>query len=248
MKKVVLGITIGLVVTVIAALSLFRAVFVYIDGKFYERRATWFGLNIIDMSNTSIWQINRCKNLEMLYTSHMDSLKLKQLYIFENLTNLTISEPDSALGTEEIEKLNLFPSLSSLSIQNAEVDLTALYSGTLEKLEVSDSNVTVNDLKLFANCPALKKLDLYRITMDDRFIFTEDDSLPGGGKYTLTDSACLSDLDSVKRLALYQTYIDDISGILDMDSLEELWVAGGFLTDEQTKLLEDKGVYINVIG
>lgn len=244
MKKVLLGIAIGFVTAVIAAGVILRANFVYLDGRLYKRNASWLGLRIIDMSNTHVSELNKCKNLEMLYSTHMDSDDLNKMSVLEKMTNLTIADPDSDIKSSDIEKLNMFPELSSLSFSNAKVDFSDLRSESIKTIHLTECDVTVNDLKLFAGCPSLKDLEFFQVTIDDRIKF-KDEFLEM--ECILTDSSCFSDLDSVKRLYLFYTYIEDISGILDMDSLEEFTVSKGFISEEDRKLLEDKGVHVSEI-
>ena len=50
------------------------------------------------------------------------------------------------------------------------------------------------------------------------------------------------DLNNIEELCLYNIYIEDISGLTDMDSLKSITISEGFISDETIKALEENGI------
>ncbi len=58
------------------------------------------------------------------------------------------------------------------------------------------------------------------------------------------DSSVFANFDYIETLWIDVGKIEDVSGFLEMDSLKELGVYKGSLSEENIKLLEDKGISV----
>jgi len=76
-------------------------------------------------------------------------------------------------------------------------------------------------------------------TVSDNFIVKED------YKYVMKDSSVFTSFDYIKELVISDiNEIEDISGILEMDSLKMFKITEGALSEDNKKLLEDKGISV----
>lgn len=61
-------------------------------------------------------------------------------------------------------------------------------------------------------------------------------------KYIMKDSLVFASFDYVEELRIFVDKIEDISGILEMDSLKVFEIDKGTISEDDKKLLEDKGI------
>ena len=69
-----------------------------------------------------------------------------------------------------------------------------------------------------------------------------------GYKYIMKDSSIFRTFDYVEELSISVDKIEDISGILEMDSLKEFEIDKGTISEDDKKLLEDKGISVVYCG
>ena len=102
-----------------------------------------------------------------------------------------------------------------------------------------DSKVkNISELK---NCDSLESISLASSSVADIIDYNEADK-----RLTMKDSSAFAELDNVKSLSINDAYIEDISGINDMESLEEFTATQGMIDDDMVKELEDKGVKVTL--
>ncbi|MDE6424814.1 MAG: hypothetical protein K2K89_01560, partial [Ruminococcus sp.] len=94
------------------------------------------------------------------------------------------------------------------------------------------------NLKCLSKCLSLEKLLIADSTLSDNSIIIEN------GIYILKDSSIFALLDNISYLTIHIDEIQDISGILEMDSLETFCVNRDSISEEYVKLLEDKGITV----
>lgn len=234
MKKIGVVFCILVLIVGIAAGAVLRGKYVYIDDTFYKKDVKEL---FIHWDHKHVSELNRCTELEMLMATGMDNDSLEQMCVFENLTDLLIHFSHAEISGSGIEKINLLPNLKYLWFRDSEIDLSNISNDSIESIEITGCEMTDSDLKGLKNCPSLTKLSLSKVAMDNCFIIQEK-------KYTMTDSSCFSELDNMKELEIYLTFIEDISGIEDMDSLETLTVDKGYISDAYKTALEDKGITV----
>ena len=244
MKKIITALVI---IMLIAVGSVLRSKYVFIDDKFYPKDVKELFINLDD---TSISELNQCAELEFLMASYANNTALEQMNAFENLTDLII-HANTEISGSGIEKINMLPNLKSLWFRASNIDLSNIRNDSVERIEISHCEMTDSDLMGLKNCPSLNCLMFYRITLDNCFTVTSiprDDRPLYEKRYALTDSSCLSGFDSIKELNIYSTYIEDISGIEEMDSLETLTVDKGYISWKDKKALEAKGITVRYSG
>lgn len=240
MKKTIIACVVLLSIALIAGGAVLRGKYVYINKKFFEKDVE--DLIIYHPNTFSINELNRCTDLDRLEIKDIDDSTLEKMGVLDHLAELDIF--DSEINGSGIEKINMFPNLKDMIIVRSEFDLSNFGNNSLETIWILFCGVTESDLKGIANCPSLKKLILTQVPIGNCCTVTdiENDSWK---KFTLTDSSCLSVLDNIEQLTIGDTFIEDISGIEDMDSLDTLRVTRGYISEDHIKALEDKG--INVI-
>lgn len=92
-------------------------------------------------------------------------------------------------------------------------------------------------LKYYQNVHHLKNY-LYNSIISDNCIIVEDN------KCVIKDSSVFASFDYVEELSIFVDKIEDISGILKMDSLKEFTVKKGAISEDDEKSLEDKGISV----
>lgn len=244
MKKVLLGIVGGLLVLAVAAGVILRENFVYIDGEIHNRDET--DLHFIYMPATRISELNRCKDVEYLHVINIDNEQIEKMRVFEELKYLRLRNQLLDLNAPEIEKINQFPKLIWLDLLCYNADLSSLENDSITQIELEGGKYTFDDKGFLSGCPELESLRIQNSTIKGFItsIWNEDYN---NASYTLEDSSFLSDLDKVKTLVLDDMTIEDVSGILEMDSLEELSLIQCTIPEEFKKELEDKGINIQEI-
>ena len=245
MKKVILRIVGALLVLAVAAGVIFRVNFVYIDGEIHNRNET--DLYFIYMPVTRISELNRCKNVEYLHVININNKQIEKMRVFEELKYLRLRNQLLDINAPEIEKINQFPKLIWLDLLCYNADLSSLKNDSITHIELEGGKFTFDDKGFLSGCPDLESLRIQNSTIND-FITSIWDNEYNKASYTLEDSSFLSDLDKVKTLVLDTMIVEDISGILEMDSLEELSLIQCTIPEEFKKALEDKGINVHELG
>lgn len=239
MKKIIIACITLLLIALIAMGAVLRGKYVYLNNKFYEIDVEKLHISHID--KFGINELNRCTNLDQLLISNLDDSILEKMSVLDHLSTLDIHL--SEINGSGIEKINMFPNLKDMSFVRSEFDLSNIRNNSLERIIILLCNVTESDLKGIANCPSLKELTLSDITMDNCFTITDNENVLWG-KFILTDSSCLSGLDNIEKLTIRDTFIEDISGIEEMDSLNTFTVTKGYISEDYIKALEDEGITV----
>ncbi|MDE6672609.1 MAG: hypothetical protein K2K16_10490 [Ruminococcus sp.] len=245
-KLKIIGIAVMTVVIVclIAGFIYFDKHYAVINKKIYRNDIkTIRGTNLtkkddidywIDFDITNIREVNKCTELEDMELEQAKENTISQLNDFPNMKYLEIFL--SYIGSADIEKINSF-NLEELYIHDCfDVDFTGFNSDTIPKIIILLSDI--KNLKPLAECKSIKDLSIIASTIPD-YIIEEPFR-----NYVLKDSSIFADFDYVENLYLSLDEIEDISGILEMDSLKVLKVHEGDISEDNVKLLEDKGVTV----
>ena len=99
----------------------------------------------------------------------------------------------------------------------------------------------VKNISELKNCDSLESISLVSSSVADIIDHNEADK-----RLTMKDSSAFAELDNVKSLSINEAYIEDISGINDMESLEEFTATQGMIDDDMVKELEDNGVKVTL--
>ncbi|MDE6835078.1 MAG: hypothetical protein K2J39_12660, partial [Ruminococcus sp.] len=188
----------------------------------------------IECDITDIREVNKCTELEEMQLEYTKENTISKLNDFPNMKYLEIFL--SYIGSADIEKINSFNNVEELYIHDCfDVDFTGFNSDTISKITLFSKDI--KNLKPLAECKSLKKLSIIGSTISDYII---DASFH---EYVLKDSSIFADFDYIEELYFYLDSIEDISGLLEMDSLKVLKVEGD-ISDNNIKLLEDKGISV----
>ena len=244
-KLKIIGIAVMTVVIVclIAGFIYFDKHYAVINKKIYRNDIkTIIGTNLtkkddidywIDFDITNIREVNKCTELEDMELEQTKENTISQLNDFPNVKYLEIFL--SYIGSADIEKINSF-NLEELYIHSCHnVDFTGFNSDTISYINLFFSDI--KNLKPLAECKSLKELSIHSAVSD--YIIEEPFR-----NYVLKDSSIFADFDYIEELYLSMDSIEDISGILEMDSLKVLKVHEGDISEDNVKLLEDKGVTV----
>lgn len=222
---------------IILSISAIISNYVIIDNKIYKTDVKQ--LHIYSLSNSEIKEINKCDNIKILSIS---DIRENQVSKFNSLSNLEILIlNDAILCSEDTKNLSTFTKLNQLYISlNSTIDFSGLSNKNVKLITLYQSNA--ENLKSLIECESLVSLEIYKSTVSDNYIVKEN------GKYILKDSSVFSSLDNLVFLAVTIDKIEDISGILEMDSLKTFCVAKDSISETDEKLLGDKGISIVYYG
>ncbi|MDE5862460.1 MAG: hypothetical protein K2H28_09750 [Ruminococcus sp.] len=232
------------IVCLIAGFIYFDTHYAVINNKVYRNDIkTIRGTNLtkkddidywIDFRSTDIREVNKCTELEEMQLEQTKENTISQLNDFPNVKYLDIFL--SYIGSADIEKINSF-NVEELFINSChDVDFTGFNSDTISEITLFLSDI--KNLKPLAECKSLKNLSIVGSIIPDYII---DASFH---EYVLKDSSIFADFDYIEELHLSLDEIEDVSGILEMDSLKTLKIDKGAISEDNIKLLEDKGVTI----
>ena len=238
MKKVIFLLTTAIIITVAGVF--FRDSYVYLEESFIERKTEDID---VFLDKVNIKELNRCSNVKSMITVSASDERLSQLTVFENLDTLEILRSKEEISTGGITMINKQPNLKELGFLYSEADFNGISNSSVEKIIISASSV--KNLRSIADCGALKKLILNKSVVDNCIIAEENiGNYEEPYNFHLRDSSELLVLNNVEELSLYNIYIEDVSGICEMDSLKSLIVSEGTISDEAIDQLDEKGIKV----
>ena len=231
-RKYILISIVIILILLIAVFSFLRCFFIFLDGKLYRKDITVIrGVNV---TSNNIREINLCTKLEELDIWAANDNILSEMKAFNSLADLLMV--DANLSEGGILRLNDMPQLNRMTFLESHIDLTRLNNKALTHLSISLSDVS--GIIGCASCSSLTEMVLQEVTIPDKIICTKNK------EYLLKDSSDFSALDNIKVLEIHDIDIEDISGFLEMDSLETLNVTQGTLSNNDYQILMEAGIII----
>lgn len=193
-------------------------------------------IKFLDLDNNkNIREINKCLEIEELFITGTNEKSFSKLRNFHNLSDLIIGHCE--ISSSDCEKISQFDNLRELVICNDTViDFKGFNSNTVSCITFILSKVI--NFEALSECKSLKSITIGFLTVCDNYIVIEDN------KQIMKDSSVFSSFDYVEELRIFVDKIEDISGILEMDSLKVLEVDKGTLSKDDKRLLEDKGISV----
>lgn len=228
-------------ISVIAVLSLiigaiyFTTHYAKIDGKVYKTDIKDIKIHLNgDDADDNIREINKCSEIEKLFITRAYENSVSKLKNFHSLNDLTIAF--SEISSSDSEKISYFDNLKDLCIYITTIDLKGFNNNIISSI-ISISSKIAN-LEALSECQSLKSLTISHSTVSDNCIIVEDD------KYIMKDSSVFASFDYTEELRIFLDKIEDISGILEMDSLKVFEIDKGTISEDDKKSLEDKGISV----
>lgn len=233
LKKITIISVIAIIVfSLILGIIYFDTHYAIIDKKIYKNDVKY--LRIFSLDNSRIREINKCAEVEIMYLSGANKNAISKFMDFHNIKFLLLMQ--SEISSLDCEKLNKFTSLDNLEITSYSViDFKKFTNPSVTVIDIFNSDL--ENIESLSKCKSLKSLTLSNTTYNN-YIIMEDD------KYVLSDSDSFASLDNIISLSVYVDEIQDISRILEMDSLETFCVNRDSISEEDVKLLEDKGIAV----
>jgi len=230
-KKVIRISAIAVVVlSLIIGAIYFYTHYAIIDRKIYKNDITY--LRVYSLDAPEIKEINKCTEIETMYLSRAHENSISKFINFHNLNDLMIMHSD--ISSSDSEKISMFDNLKDLTIANdTTVDFKGFNNDTVSHISFFESEI--KNFKALSECPSLKGIVIYYSTVSDNCI---------DNNYVMKDSSVFASFDYIEKLSIDVGKIEDISGILEMDSLKEFKVDKGTISEDDKKLLEDKGVSV----
>lgn len=212
---------------------IFNTNYVIIDGTIYKNDIK--DISIYSLNDADIKSINKCTEIERMFLGSACDNLVSKFINFHNLSNLIII--GSEISSSDSEKISTFYNLRELHIeQNTIIDFRGFNNNTVSLISLFLCEV--KNFKALSECSSLKKLFIYNSIISDNCIIVEDN------KCVIKDSSVFTYFDYVEELSIFVDKIEDISGILEMDSLKEFTVKKGAISEDDKKLLEDKGISV----
>lgn len=204
-----------------------------IDKKLYRKDITYLHIRSVD--DERFRQINKCTEIDTLLLSKSHKHHLYKLMNFPKLRDFVIMQ--SEINKVECEKISSFSSLENLEVMAfTDFDFEGFDNKTISSIWINNSNA--KNIESLYNCISLESLRITNSTIPNNCIVKEN------SKYIMKDSSVFESLDKIKTLEIYVDEIQNISGILQMDSLEKFHIDKNSISDKDVKSLENKGVTV----
>lgn len=194
-----------------------------IDKKIYKN-----DIKKIDPSLdiTSVREINKCTEVEQIWLTRASENTISKFRNFHNLNDLMIMSSD--ISSADCEKISKFDNLKELTVFRTDIDFKGFNSDSVTSIVFIMS--IVKNFEELAECKSLKHIVIGDLAISDNDI--------------TKDSSIFASFDYVEELHLNTGKIEDVSGFLEMDSLKVLEVDKGAVSEDDKKLLEDKGISV----
>ena len=197
--------------------------FAVIDKKIYKNDTK--RIFVYSLNDSNIKNINKCTEIEKMFLADASENSFTKFKNFPNLNYLLIM--DSDISSADCEKISKFDNLKNWIIYSSTVDFKGFNNDSVFSIHFFNSNG--KNFEALAECKSLKSITIIASTISDNDI-TEDSSI-------------FANFDYVEELRIF-TDMEDISGFLEMDSLKVLETYKGTLSEENIKILEDKGISV----
>ena len=235
-KKIIsISVIAVVVLSLIIGAIYFTTHYAKIDGKVYKNDIKDINIHLNgDDAEEDIRELNKCTEIEEMLLSKASENSIAKFKNFHNLRDLIIML--SEISSSDSEKLSHFDNLKDLCIYITTIDFKGFNNDKVSSI-ISISSKIAN-LEALSECQSLKSLTINHSTASDNCIIAE------GDKYIMKDSSVFASFDYVEELRIFVDEIEDISGILEMDSLKVFEIDKGTLSEDNKKLLEDKGISV----
>ncbi|MDE6665686.1 MAG: hypothetical protein K2K14_05805, partial [Ruminococcus sp.] len=171
--------------------------------------------------------------IERMFLSDASENSISKFKNFHNLKYFAIFS--SMISSSDLEKVSTFDNLEKFSIVYSDVDFKGFNNDSVSCIKVGWSKI--KNLNALSECQSLKSITISSVLYDNYIVFE-------GKEYVMKDSSFLTSFDCVEELRIFEDKIEDISGILEMDSLKVLEIDKGTISEDDRKLLEDKGISV----
>lgn len=202
--------------------------YVKIGGKKYKKDTK--EISVYSLNDSDIKKINKCTEIEQMHLSGAGENSFTKFENFHNLNCLMIGR--SELSSADSEKISTFDNLKDLIIDYTTVDFKGFNSDTVSTIHFLYSNV--KNFEALAECSSLKHIGIHGSIISDCI----------DNNYVMKDSSVFASFDYVESLWIDVGKIEDVSGFLEMDSLKEFTFDKGTLSEDDKRLLEDKGISV----
>lgn len=222
-KFIIISVIAVVIFSLIFGAVYFDTHFAVIDKKIYKN-----DIKKIDSSLdiTNVREINKCTEVEQIWLTRASENTISKFRNFHNLYDLMIMSSD--ISSADCKKISKFDNLKELDFYRTNVDFKGFNSDTVSSIRFIES--TVKTFEKLAECKSLKSITIIVSAISDNNI--------------TKDSSIFASFDYVEELRIFEDKIEDIAGILEMDSLKVLEIDKGTISEEDRKLLEDKGISI----
>lgn len=232
-KSIIISVVVIVVFSLIIGAIYFDTHYAVIDSKIYKNNVKY--LRVFSLDDSRVREINKCSEIEEMFLSRASEDAISKFINFTNLNILTVSR--SNLNNNDCKKISSFNNLKMLSASyDVNINFEGFNNKTVSSIEINLSNI--KNLKSLSECQSLEWLGIVKSTVSDNCIVIEN------GKYVMKDSLAFSSLNNLTFLAITVDNIRDISGILEMDSLETFCVKRDSISEEDVKSLENKGITV----
>ncbi len=224
------------VIAVVVLSLIIGAIYFYTHYAIIDRKIYKTDIKRLDvlLDTYEINEINKCTEIEEMFLSEANDDLVSRFKKFNNLNKLFITISD--ISSSGSEKISTFDNLKEFCTYYTNIDFKGFSNDSVSYISLGCGKVA--NLESLSECNSLKNLEIYELTVSNNCIVVEDN------KYVMKDSSIFSDFDYVEKLMILVDEIEDISGILEMDSLKTFEVDKGTLSEDDKKLLEDKGISV----
>lgn len=202
-------------------------------GSFYKTDCEDLTLDCHNKSYCDFWKLKYFSSLDYLYIDSLDTDSEISIPNVVNLNSINFSNCNI--------KNNSFSGISK------NIDELYFIGTNIDFSEFSNDNIK----KLNFILGSIDNFDKIGIYSKAEYLYLHGTEFQGLKRvsnlivtYEMYDSSFFSAFDRVKILEIYQTRIKDISGFLNMKSLEEIHLWEGYISTEYVSELENAGIMV----
>ena len=208
------------------------------------------------------------ENVNLEYLSEMNNLQKLTLYYFgeycghletlpelpdlKDLTLITWMDYDNYFVLSDDEEYHLSGIEELLLMDFDKIDYRSLCKfENLRELKIYSGAMDINDLDALSDLRHLERIsiDVYIHEFDISGLKNSESlkliQITPGNVFSLENTDCFSELSSVEELILIMP-IENIDGILNMQSLKKIIVGKDHLSEQQIEELESKGITVKI--
>ena len=211
--------------------------FAYLDGEFYSTSGTE-ELNVsVSRSGWPVYYLQFFRNLKHLHLSEPREQDLKYIPDTPALNDLAFAFNE----IDDMPAVKAFNSAEYLHFLESHLNFADFSSDSISDLSIWSSYI--KNFDKIGQFPKLEHLELFNCSINSTDEYSSD-PMTGNTDWKLEDSSPLAGLDNVKTLVIERITVTDISGILDMRSLEELQTYSGCFSAKDIDALRDAGINV----
>lgn len=209
---------------------------VYMCGGFYDTGCRELRLDCCNEDRCDLRDLKYFSAAEYIDISSLDTDR--EILMPETVSQISLTFSGCKIRNNSFRDVP--KNIDELRFVGTSVDISEFSNDNIKKLTFILGSI--DNFDRLGSCPAVEELCLHGVGFQG---LEQTDIVPV--IYELHDSSVFSGFDSVKSLEICQINIYDISGFLDMQSLEEICLWEEYISPEDVRELTEAGIRVEFL-